>query len=161
MSHIPFCPVKPIRGGRPLDGLFRKLMVDPMWVCQAKLDGRRAIWDGQTLWSRQGNRLPKHNLDGIPVTMDGEWMDDTFHAFDLPDHGGGLRERWADLTALVEQYRRPGLALCPLTTEWADIQQWGWEGVVFKRWSSLYPKSMQDGKTTAEWVKYRAEWGTR
>jgi ATP-dependent DNA ligase len=86
-------------------------------------------------------------------------LDQTFFAFDLPDHGGDFRQRLDALERLVKSANRPGLQICPTTREWADVAKYEWEGVVFKNLNSLYPKAMQDGKTTPHWVKYRAEWG--
>lgn len=164
MTEIPFVPVKPIRGGKPLDKLYRQLEADPAWVCQAKLNGKRCIWDGEVLWTRTGNRVPVPNirgvlaaLTGVSTVIDGELIKDVFWAYDLPDHTGPLYERWAMLERLI----RPGsahLKLCPSGVRWDDVALNGWEGVVFKRLSSKYEKAKVEGKTVSSWVKYRAEW---
>lgn len=171
---IPFIPVKPIRGGRPLDDLYRQLAADPEWVCQAKMNGKRAIWDpsSKTLWSRTGNRVTPHQAKGVletlrdcPVTLDGELItrrttgEEIFWAFDLPDHRGTLRERWVELEGVLSGYDRTSFVeLCPSSVHWEDVEQHGWEGVVFKRAASKYEKARVEGKETASWVKYRAEW---
>ena len=175
---LPFQPVKPVRGGRPLDGLFAQLTADPKWVAQAKMDGQRAVWDPDaptggnrgTLWSRRDR--PIHSprvlpvLNEVGVTLDGEYIPvkggrglGTYWVFDLPDHPGYLPERWAALEALVTSLGVPDLVrLCPSGVEWSEVEENGWEGVVFKRLLTKYPKSMTPNKTTPWWVKYRAEW---
>ena len=160
---LDFVPVKPIRGGRPMDGLYNRLASDPLWVTQAKLNGIRALWDGADLWSRTGGRatykLNSRNLAvlrRVSQLTDGELLPDgRYFPFDLPDHTGPLVERWAALEALAAQY---DLTLCPTGVAWADVERLSWEGVVFKRLSSKYPKAYSEGKTTPDWVKYRAEW---
>lgn len=157
-----------------MDDLFNRLMVDPNWTCQAKMNGKRAIWDpsSQTLWSRSGNRVTPHQAAGVlqdlvdvPVSIDGELVtrrgtgEEVFWAFDLPDHTGSLRERWVDLQDLMSNFNRSSnLEICPSSVQWADVERFGWEGVVFKKLASKYEKAYSEGKTTASWVKYRAEW---
>ena len=156
---LDFAPVKPIRGGRPLDELYLQLAEDPEWVCQAKLNGIRAIWTGKTLWSRTGNlitqKLAPVSLDrvrGVTHRLDGELLSDgRYLVFDLPDDKGPLTDRWSRLVDL-------GIPLCPTNVVWARVVEHGWEGVVFKKLASKYPKALADGKTTPSWVKYRAEW---
>ena len=51
--------------------------IDPKgWLISEKLDGVRAYWDGQTLWSRYGNKMspPKWFLNKLPkdIALDGE-----------------------------------------------------------------------------------------
>lgn len=177
-SGLPFQPVKPIRGGRPMDALYERLAADPLWVTQAKLDGQRGIWDPDaptsgnrgTLWSRRD--LPIYSpavlevLNLVDDTIDGEYMsrkghrgEGTYWCFDLPDARGPYSARWAKLVKLVRSLNAPGLVnLCPSGVDWAGVEANGWEGVVFKRLSSKYTKSMSATTTTADWVKYRAEW---
>ncbi|MFT5359330.1 MAG: DNA ligase-1 [Polyangiales bacterium] len=94
--------------------------IDPSgyWMSE-KLDGVRAIWDGETFKSRQGNLFyaPDWFVDGFPKTpLDGElwigrglfqktvsvvrrqdksehWKDVRFVMFDAPDHGGEFEAR--------------------------------------------------------------------
>ena len=162
--QIPFVPVKPIRGGRPMDKLYNQLAADPAWVCQAKLNGKRAIWDGEYLWSRTGNRITPFQagkalaaLAIVPTCLDGELVKDVFYAFDLPDHEGPLHERWALLKTIIP-YDFEHFKICPSGVSWEDVSEHKWEGVVFKRLNSKYEKAMSEGKTTPAWVKYRAEW---
>lgn len=107
------------------------------WVSE-KLDGVRALWDGEALYSRRGNRLaaPSWFVQGFPATpLDGElWMGrGTFEAlsgavrrrvadngawrsvrymvFDLPGHAGSFDERLRRLTALLDGIDSPYLEL--------------------------------------------------
>lgn len=156
---IPFVPVKPAAGGRPLGALYRRLARDPAWVAQAKLDGHRAIWDGRALWSRQGRRITRAPaavaaLAGLDITLDGELMrSGVYWVFDLPDHAGVLAERWVGLEEIVAGLDSEFVQLMPSGVCWADVGPAGWEGVVVKRLASRYPLS-----PTPNWIKYRAVW---
>lgn len=94
--------------------------IDPAgyWMSE-KLDGVRAIWDGETFKSRQGNLFyaPDWFVEGFPSTpLDGElwigrgrfqktvsvvrrqdksehWKDVRYVMFDAPDHGGEFEAR--------------------------------------------------------------------
>lgn len=161
---MPFHPVKPIRGGFPGDTLFRTLVDNPEWMCQAKINGKRAVWDGRWLWSREGNHIDTglHMASGLATlgcTVDGEWLNGTYYMFDLPDHTGPLVDRVAALRDIAERTSLFfSIRLCPMDVRWPDVNANGWEGVVFKRLSSQYPKRIRPNCTTAAWVKYRAEW---
>ncbi|MGB3393552.1 MAG: DNA ligase [Stenotrophomonas sp.] len=113
--------------------------VSRYWVSE-KLDGVRARWDGQTLWTRAGNRItapawftrgwPRQALDGElwggrgsfettsatvrrhPADDDG-WRQLRFMAFDLPGHSGGFSQRLAAMQALVMRDTSPTLAVIP------------------------------------------------
>lgn len=101
--------------------------LEAYWVSE-KLDGVRAWWDGEALYSRQGNRFnaPAAFVEGFPnVALDGElWMghgtferlsgivrrqpmrDDAWRGvrymvFDLPDHPGTFDQRLARLRELL------------------------------------------------------------
>lgn len=144
-----------------MDDLYQELSASDLWVCQAKLNGRRAVWDGTILWSRQGNPLESRvvgALRGFASCLDGEFMNDSFFPFDLPDHPGSLDERWATLEWVVREIDSPFIRTCPLAPSWDAVVEHGWEGVVFKKRKSKYRKAMKDGVTTADWIKYRAEW---
>lgn len=149
---------KPIRGGRPGDAGYLALEADPDWVCQAKIDGWRAVWDRGRLWTRSGNPIaaPSSALSGLPlgIVVEGEWerREGVFWAFDLPDHPGTLAQRWDALQGLV----RPSesVRLIPAEIAWADVESNGWEGVVWKHRRSRYPS----GSKAMEWIKYRAAW---
>ena len=107
------------------------------WVSE-KLDGVRALWDGEALYSRRGNRfaVPAWFLRGFPAApLDGElWMDRgafevlsgtvrrevpdvrawrrvRYMVFDLPDHPGSFDERLFRLQEMVEGIRAPYLEL--------------------------------------------------
>jgi DNA ligase-1 len=93
-----------------------------------KLDGVRVYWDGQQLWSRQGNRFhapawfskdfPKQALDGElwlgrgqfekllstvskQSPVDAEWQAVKFYAFDLPHSEQRFEQRLAILQTLI------------------------------------------------------------
>ena len=162
---LPWYPVKPIRGGYPFDDLYLELEADPRWICQAKLDGRRALWDGAVLWSTESNqiwseaaRMLSHCAPG--VQLDGEHIGECFYAFDIPSCGSdpyGLR--WRELCALLAPACGSGIVeLCPTDVCWSDVRAHGWEGVVFKRLSAPYKRGTSPNQTVASWVKYRAEW---
>lgn len=97
------------------------------WLSE-KLDGVRAYWDGERLWSRGGHQyrapdwfveqFPAHPLDGElwsgrgdfarlsgivrkarPITA--EWRQVRFHVFDLPVHNLPFAQRYQRLGALV------------------------------------------------------------
>ncbi len=97
--------------------------LDGYWVSE-KLDGVRALWDGNALYSRQGNRFnaPPWFVDGFPpVALDGElwmgrgtfdelsgavrrktpdadaWRRIRFMVFDLPAHRGTFDRRLRQL----------------------------------------------------------------
>ena len=92
------------------------------WLVSEKLDGWRALWDGQHLYSRQGNRydapdwfkagMPASPLDGelylgrgtrgilSGKVQSGDWSGVQFHVFDsMAD--GPFAERWAMLRGLA------------------------------------------------------------
>lgn len=97
------------------------------WVSE-KLDGVRAWWNGEALYSRQGNRFnaPAAFVEGFPkVALDGElwmgrgtferlsgtvrrqpvredaWRGVRYMVFDLPDHPGTFDQRLARLRKLL------------------------------------------------------------
>lgn len=107
------------------------------WVSE-KLDGVRAWWDGETLWSRGGHEyaapqwftagFPDRPLDGelwsgrqrfaeISGTVrkhqpiEREWRKLRFHVFDLPGPDTPFEQRYHQLKGLVERSTSPYLAL--------------------------------------------------
>lgn len=97
-----------------------------------KLDGIRAVWDGQQLKTRNGrvisapqwftDPLPKSPLDGelwagrrnfhlVQQTVldhkpvDQAWKQIEFMLFDMPDGAGSYKERYGDLVAWVNQLK--------------------------------------------------------
>ena len=107
------------------------------WVSE-KLDGVRALWDGEALYSRRGNRFPAPAwfVQGFPaVSLDGElWMgrgtfatlsgsvrrlepgDDDWRAirlmvFDLPEHTGTFDARLQQMRELVSRIDSPHIGL--------------------------------------------------
>lgn len=172
---MPFHPVKPVRGGKPLDEFFQRLASSSDWVCQAKMDGQRALWVPDSpapgggrgvLWSRRELPITRAHdivkaLSTVTSLIDGELIMGTtpkYWAFDLPYHEGDLEERWDSLTEVVSQINHPHVSLCPTGVTWEEVNLNGWEGVVFKRKGSKYVKGHSPDKTTGSWIKYRAEW---
>jgi ATP-dependent DNA ligase len=166
-------PVKPMRGGTPLNGLYRRLASSPEWVCEAKLDGVRAFWDGEELWSRTGNKLPrceevkKHlprslQLDGeLVYGKDNEptryWVFD----FAGPKGFDRLAAFYTDRRAVIADLLKALSPACgdvvkltPYVT-WDDVERLGLEGVVFKRKDSLYEMAHRPGVKVPYWVKFR------
>lgn len=158
-----------------MDDLYLRLAEDPKWVCQAKLDGRRALWDGSRLWSRQGNPLDlceplvsllrTHSggveLDGEYVTVTGTGRREAcFWVFDIPTyHKMPLEGRWELLELTLAPMMGSGyVELCPSEVSWEDVAEHEWEGVVFKKRDSRYKRGISPGKTVGSWIKYRAAW---
>ena len=112
----------------PLANVYRDTVdLEAYWVSE-KLDGVRAWWDGESLYSRQGNRFnaPAAFVEGFPkVALDGElwmgrgtferlsgivrrqatrenaWRGVSYMVFDLPGHGGTFDQRLAHLKELL------------------------------------------------------------
>ena len=101
--------------------------LEAYWVSE-KLDGVRAWWDGESLYSRQGNRFnaPAAFVEGFPkAALDGElwmgrgtferlsgivrrtatqedvWRGVRYMVFDLPGHAGTFDQRLARLKELL------------------------------------------------------------
>src|SRR5690554_226371 len=101
--------------------------LEEYWVSE-KLDGVRAFWDGETLWSRGGYRysapawftrqFPAQPLDGELWSgrgrfaelsgvvrkvqpVDQEWRQVRFHVFDLPERDRSFEQRYRRLQQLV------------------------------------------------------------
>ena len=109
------------------------------WLMSEKLDGVRAYWDGQQLYSRQGNRLaapdwftaklPKFELDGelwmehsrfekilSIVSRDrahSGWENISYHIFEVPNARGGLIERLQKLHNYVDETPLKHLQIIP------------------------------------------------
>ena len=102
--------------------------LEAYWVSE-KLDGIRARWDGEALYSRQGNRFnaPAAFVEGFPtIALDGElwmghgtferlssivrrqpksedaWRGVRYMVFDLPEHAGTFDQRLARLRKLLD-----------------------------------------------------------
>lgn len=106
--------------------------VSEYWVSE-KLDGVRARWDGEYLWSRGGKRFaaPAWFVEGFPSqVLDGElwsvrsayekissitaretphegWRALRFMVFDMPQQGGTFTERVERMRELAAPYLRP------------------------------------------------------
>jgi DNA ligase-1 len=107
------------------------------WLVSEKLDGVRALWDGQRLVFRSGRvlalpsviraRLPKQPLDGelwlgrgrfeqVSALLRSErvadaeaWRGLQYHVFELPGGGGAFAERAARLRQIAATSAWPGL----------------------------------------------------
>ena len=112
----------------PLANVYRDTVdLEAYWVSE-KFDGIRAWWDGEALYSRQGNRFnaPAAFVEGFPkVPLDGElwmgrgtferlsgivrrqatredaWRGVRYMVFDLPGHAGTFDQRLAHLKELL------------------------------------------------------------
>ncbi|CZE47036.1 DNA ligase [Campylobacter geochelonis] len=99
------------------------------WVMSEKYDGVRAIWDGKSLKSRNGNEIyapakwkenfPPFKIDGELFTKRGEfervfsivadkkpsdeWSGVKFMIFDVPDENGNLTQRLAVLKKFLDK----------------------------------------------------------
>ncbi|MGP9832849.1 DNA ligase [Marinobacter sp. NSM] len=107
------------------------------WVSE-KLDGVRAYWDGEQLWSRGGHvyavphwftaQFPRYPLDGElwrgrgrfaelsgvvrkVQPVDQEWRQVRFHVFDMPAPEMVFEQRYRKLKQLVESSGSPYLKL--------------------------------------------------
>ncbi len=100
------------------------------WLMSEKLDGIRAIWDGETLLSKQGKpiyapdwfvqQLPPFAIDGELWTQrndfenissivrqqqpDHRWQQIGYHIFEVPNQSGGLLNRLAVLTRFLNKH---------------------------------------------------------
>lgn len=154
---------KPRSGGRPHNAVMQRLASDPAWMAQAKIDGWRARWRDGALRSRAGMLL--HQCPALIAELQehaaGLWIDAeiTFSAgdkadaqlwcFDLPALALPLHERLEVLRGICEAGNR--MRLIPCDVAWQDVEREAWEGLVFKRRDSAYPRT----KVTDSWVKYR------
>jgi len=112
------------------------------WLMSEKLDGMRAIWDGQTLKSRQGNvisaphwflqALPPFAIDGELWTQrndfenitsivrqqspDERWHTISYQIFEVPHQQGGLLDRLAILQLYLDAHPSPFVKIIPQTT---------------------------------------------
>ncbi|MGM0952787.1 MAG: DNA ligase [Pseudomonadota bacterium] len=127
--HLLFSPITRAQPpGIPLASQYHQgVELEHYWLSE-KLDGVRAYWDGERLWSRGGHQyrapawftegFPEHPLDGElwagrgrfaelsgivrkarPVAN--EWQQVRFHVFDLPLQAVPFSERYRRLQALV------------------------------------------------------------
>jgi DNA ligase-1 len=122
----------------PLANVYHQgVKLDDYWVSE-KLDGVRAYWDGQQLWSRGGHvysapdwftdQFPAHPMDGElwngrgrfaelsgivrkAQPVDEEWREVQYHVFDLPVADVSFELRYRHLASLVEAAESPYLVL--------------------------------------------------
>ncbi|ART79092.1 DNA ligase [Oceanisphaera avium] len=116
---------------------FQQQDVRRYWVSE-KLDGVRAYWDGEALWSRAGHRFmapkwfiasfPQQHLDGelwlgrgqfekVSAVVrryqasDDEWREVRFMVFDMPNQPQKFSERVLALNELASSHSSPYLAV--------------------------------------------------
>ncbi|WFD37140.1 uncharacterized protein MJAP1_000082 [Malassezia japonica] len=100
--------------------------LDPTdWWISEKLDGVRALWDGQRLWSRRGKEwnAPRWFLEQLPrdLTLDGElWM-----GRGLFEHTSGVcrshrQDEWEHVKYMV--FDTPSFPDDPVEARWARLQ---------------------------------------
>jgi len=118
------------------------------WLMSEKLDGMRAIWDGHTLKSRQGNIIaaPQWFLDDLPPfeidgelwtkrsdfenivsivrkqTPDDRWQTITYNIFEVPNQSQGLLARLAVLEAYLTEHQSAFVKIIPQTTVTSSSQ---------------------------------------
>lgn len=152
---------------------------------EPKIDGARVVWWQGECYTRKGEVLSKAKgadvlrelLNNITVTLEGEWVqrNQTFWAFDLPDHPGSYDERRLQMFKMpmappfhallyglmkVAENPRPAIFLVPQTLQdFSGVyDKWkmdGVEGVVMKRRCSKYSKQAREGVVTKDWFKRR------
>lgn len=112
------------------------------WLMSEKLDGMRAIWDGETLKSRQGNKiaapewflqaLPPFALDGELWTQRGDfenitsivrqqkpdkrWQKISYQIFEVANQQGGLLTRLTILQNYLALHPSPFIVIIPQAT---------------------------------------------
>ena len=119
-----------------LANVYRNQANVAQYLVSEKLDGVRAVWDGQTLRFRSGREIhaPRWFVDGLPKqSLDGElWLgrgsferlsgivrrdkpDDAewrlvrYMVFELPDAEGGFNKRYEQIKQMVRQANVPWL----------------------------------------------------
>ncbi|MBS1162030.1 MAG: dependent ligase, central [Proteobacteria bacterium] len=119
-----------------LAGIYRDQVDVSRYLVSEKLDGVRAIWDGQHLRFRSGNEvpaprwfidaLPKQALDGElwlgrgsfeklsgivrrEVANDAEWHQVRYMIFELPGGAGTFRDRAEQIKQIAQQLNVPWL----------------------------------------------------
>jgi len=159
----------------------RQLVDDPRWAMQEKLDGRRLMIRKAGDSVEGINKLglivsiaapiadAVHALPGDMV-LDGEAIDDHFHAFDLLSlDGADLRgkacaDRYRTLTALIDNAdTSPHLRYVDCWTSAADkseqlaaLKAANAEGAVFKHWDAPYTQGRPNSGGTQLKLKFVA-----
>jgi len=154
------------------------------WWVSEKLDGVRAIWDGQTFWSRSGNRIhaPAEFCAEFPrdVVLDGElfggrgnfsqtsglvrrldaayesWQGLEYHVFDAPCVEGVFEQRQQTLATIINGQKH--LYLCEQVRLNAEELPARLEAVTNARGEGLMlrkPGSKYDCKRTSSLLKVK------
>lgn len=176
MLSPPLYPPKPVRAW-PNTDLHRRIVADPNWVCEPKIDGDRCLVfitpDGPQLWSRHGRQFTNGYLAGIktqlqsyglPVgtILDGELVAGTasqkLYLYDVPSVEEDLQTRRQELLRLFAT-PTADISVVPWmdkATAYEDALRAGHEGIVFKRLDSAYAwQRGTSGNEVASWIKMK------
>lgn len=161
-----------------------RLAIDDAWVAQQKFDGRRILVDINKDHVHINNRLGEHSswtshiLDqlgdwfysisnkNLQVVFDGEWVDDTYHVFDLKSCDLHTEEdpyylRWANLRGFLSAFDRPE-SIEPVYTAFAEEDKLELikqahnhqaEGIVFRKYRGMYIPGRADNIKKFKFVR--------
>ena len=139
-----------------------RLLLDADWCMQEKKDGRRLLLrkEGETVTGINRKGLTVGLLSSIVTSaqqiagdflLDGEWVGDVLHVFDLLQKGGDelvthpYHARWHSLVDLLDYSEHPSIELVETAFETEEkrtflqtFRRERREGVVFKRLDALY-----------------------
>jgi len=180
VAQVPRMPIGP---SVMLAKNYKSHNVHNWWVSE-KLDGVRAIWDGQTFWSRSGNRIhaPAEFCAEFPrdVVLDGElfggrgnfsqtsglvrrldaayesWQGLEYHVFDAPCVEGVFEQRQQTLATIINGQKH--LYLCEQVRLNAEELPARLEAVTNARGEGLMlrkPGSKYDCKRTSSLLKVK------
>ena len=157
-----------------LANVYRNQADVAQYLVSEKLDGVRAIWDGQTLRFRSGKEihaprwfvdgLPKQSLDGElwlgrgsferlsgivrrELSDDAEWRQVRYMVFELPGAAGTFREqvvRQANVPWLQEIQQFPAVDRNSLQKQLNEIVKAGGEGLMLHRADANYETGRSD-----------------
>ena len=143
-SPVPSNPNSPTSSQKPPEILLAQVYQQGLdvraYLVSEKLDGIRAVWDGQQLVSRQGNPIhapawfirdfPKRPLDGElwiargqfellsatvrqSISEEAAWRNVAYYVFELPDAADSFASRAQQIKALVKAAASPYLKAVP------------------------------------------------
>ena len=177
MSTLVIDTLKPQLACEVESGQVKRLLNDPEWVMQEKMDGKRIILHRRQYTIGGGeiiaeNRAGKNITNSLPEDLiyflvydctgtwsaDGELVGDVFWCFDFLGESGSLCEEplWFRHAAIHDDFRRidSPLQIVPILEDeekrvaFPRILKSGGEGVVFKRKDSSYR-----GGRSKDWLK--------
>ena len=147
--------VLPLRAGPPdilLANVYRDGIDVSQYLVSEKLDGVRAIWDGE-LWLGRGRFERLSGIVRREVPVDEEWRAVRYMIFELPGGEGSFRERAARIETLVGQAGVPWLAAvqqepvsdrASLQAKLAAVLKQGGEGLMLHRADAPYESGRSD-----------------